>query len=191
MYRLFLRRCSPEVVLSRAERRRSKSHSGATWPSPPCWSQSPAGLVKDSTNSLNHIATLRCSDHVRLTHLLHDLLYDLYYFVFMFLHLLNGDQHDSTKIDQNFTSCLWHLVTSCDILWPLRWAKEWLYTGHAPRELSAEHLTEADRQPETCHRLTMLCHALPLGSYAESDQVTACLCRQEFYCQLIVQLIVH
>ena len=106
MYRLFLRRCSPEVVLSRAERRRSKSHSGATWPSPPCWSQSPAGLVKDSTNSLNHIATLRCSDHVRLTHLLHDLLYDLYYFVFMLLHLLNGDQHDSTKIDQNFTSCL-------------------------------------------------------------------------------------
>ena len=120
MYRMFLRRCSPEVVLSRAERRRSKSHSGATWPSPPCWSQSPAGLVEDSTNSLNHVTTLRCSDNVPITHLLHDLLYDLYACYCIYWMGINMIQRRSIRILHHACDILWHLVTFCDLCAGLR-----------------------------------------------------------------------
>ena len=122
MYRMFLRRCSPEVVLSRAERRRSKSHSGATWPSPPCWSQSPAGLVKDSTNSLNHSATLRCSDHDLLTYsmtycMICIILYSCYCIYWMGINMI---QRRSIRILHHACDILWHLVTFCDLCAGLR-----------------------------------------------------------------------
>lgn len=80
---------------------------------------------------------------------------DLYDRVSAFTAGINMIQRRSSRI---LYACdiLRHLVTFAH---SLRWAKEWLYKGHAPRELSAEHLTEADRRPETCHSpcFAMLC----------------------------------